>query len=288
MNLDIRTLAFVSSVTSLILFGWLAYVGMARKTYPGFRHWTVSAFFFFTGMVLISLRNIWPDLLTIVAGNTIFVGAFILMEAGVLVFDGFRPKTVVYAVSLAILMVTFSYFSLVRPDTAVRIVIVSMIVSAYCFRIGFHLWSRRASSPTTVRWLLLVTFVVLGLWDVARSVLTVLMEADVSDFMRAGHIQSTTLIAFQAGSVLIYAGLVTLNAERIETDLTKAMENIRTLEGFLPICANCKKIRDDKGFWNNVEEYIEHHTEAVMTHGICPDCEKKLYPDVTSRFGSSP
>jgi hypothetical protein len=54
---------------------------------------------------------------------------------------------------------------------------------------------------------------------------------------------------------------------------------INTIRGMIPICSNCKKIRDDKGYWNQVESYIHEHSEAEFTHGICPECEKKLYPE---------
>lgn len=52
----------------------------------------------------------------------------------------------------------------------------------------------------------------------------------------------------------------------------------KTLSGMLPICASCKKIRDDKGYWNQIEAYITEHSEAKFSHGICPECMKKLYP----------
>jgi len=61
--------------------------------------------------------------------------------------------------------------------------------------------------------------------------------------------------------------------------LQKALAEIKTLKGFLPICSSCKKIRDDKGYWTQIEAYIRDHSEAEFTHGICPDCFKKLYPD---------
>jgi hypothetical protein len=60
--------------------------------------------------------------------------------------------------------------------------------------------------------------------------------------------------------------------------LEQALSQIRTLRGLLPICANCKKIRDDKGYWNQIETYIHDHSEAKFSHGICPECIKKLYP----------
>lgn len=61
-------------------------------------------------------------------------------------------------------------------------------------------------------------------------------------------------------------------------ELSQALEQIRTLRGIVPICANCKKIRDDEGFWQQVEVYVRDHTEAEFSHGICPECMKKLYP----------
>ena len=62
---------------------------------------------------------------------------------------------------------------------------------------------------------------------------------------------------------------------------SRELENkVATLSGFLPICAVCKKIRDDKGYWSQVEEYISLHSEVQFSHGICPDCVKKLYPEL--------
>ena len=62
--------------------------------------------------------------------------------------------------------------------------------------------------------------------------------------------------------------------------LTKALEEIKTLKGIPPICSSCKKIRDDKGYWQQIEAYIGQHSGAEFTHGICPDCARKLYPDL--------
>ncbi len=61
--------------------------------------------------------------------------------------------------------------------------------------------------------------------------------------------------------------------------LQEALANIKTLSGLLPICANCKKIRDDDGYWHTVETYIRVHSDAILSHGICPDCMVELYPD---------
>lgn len=67
--------------------------------------------------------------------------------------------------------------------------------------------------------------------------------------------------------------------ENFFLELQSSVEKIKTLRGLLPICASCKKIRDDKGYWHNVEIYMSKYTEAEFTHGVCPECLKKLYPD---------
>ncbi|MCJ7540367.1 MAG: hypothetical protein MUO88_11965 [Desulfobacterales bacterium] len=61
--------------------------------------------------------------------------------------------------------------------------------------------------------------------------------------------------------------------------LQASLSEIKMLSGLLPICSSCKKIRDDKGYWNQIESYIREHSEAEFTHSICPECSKKLYPD---------
>ena len=62
--------------------------------------------------------------------------------------------------------------------------------------------------------------------------------------------------------------------------LGKALAEVKTLSGLLPICASCKKIRDDQGYWSNIETYIRQHSDAQFSHGICPDCAVKLYPEL--------
>ncbi len=66
---------------------------------------------------------------------------------------------------------------------------------------------------------------------------------------------------------------------RKNADLEKAIGEIKRLSGLLPICSYCKKIRDDRGYWSQVEEYVSEHSDADFSHGICPDCMTKFYPD---------
>lgn len=63
------------------------------------------------------------------------------------------------------------------------------------------------------------------------------------------------------------------------SELEKALAEIRTLRGLIPICGSCKKIRDDEGYWDHVEVYVSKRTDAVFSHGICPECAERLYPE---------
>ena len=68
--------------------------------------------------------------------------------------------------------------------------------------------------------------------------------------------------------------------EHLIQELQSALASVKSLSGLLPICSGCKKIRDDKGYWSQVESYIQQHSEATFTHGMCPDCIKKFFPEL--------
>ena len=91
---------------------------------------------------------------------------------------------------------------------------------------------------------------------------------------------------FLAGSALALgvAGVVSAAghgpaAEEMRQHL-QALEEIKVLSGFLPICSSCKKIRDDKGYWNQIETYIRDHSEVQFSHSICPDCARKVRAEI--------
>ena len=75
--------------------------------------------------------------------------------------------------------------------------------------------------------------------------------------------------------------------ERLIQELQDALSQVQTLRGLLPICSSCKKIRDDKGYWNHVESYIQQHSGATFSHGLCPDCISTLYPSYCSPVASN-
>lgn len=75
-----------------------------------------------------------------------------------------------------------------------------------------------------------------------------------------------------------------MKLRQLNDELERALAEVKRLSGLLPICARCKKIRDDKGYWHKVEAYIQEHSEATFTHGICGDCVRDMYGDVIPEF----
>jgi len=90
-----------------------------------------------------------------------------------------------------------------------------------------------------------------------------------------------TIIRFLSFLIIAYSTskirLLLTKEPEIAQELRDALSQIKTLSGLIPICASCKKIRDDKGYWNQLEAFIQEHSGAEFSHGICPDCMKKLY-----------
>jgi len=76
-----------------------------------------------------------------------------------------------------------------------------------------------------------------------------------------------------------------LNREKDNTivELNTALREIKTLRGIIPICASCKKIRDDRENWKQIELYIKEHSDAEFSHGLCPECAEKLYPEYSTQ-----
>jgi hypothetical protein len=100
---------------------------------------------------------------------------------------------------------------------------------------------------------------------------------NISILLVLGGIFMSAFIAFFTVRHVLKVEKALLNEKN---ELQKALSEIKTLSGLLPICASCKKIRDDSGYWNQIESYIRDHTEAEFSHSLCPICAEKLYGDL--------
>ena len=127
--------------------------------------------------------------------------------------------------------------------------------------------------------LLIIAFGVQTIWIIVRGLSAALDEKAIVDLMQAPSMHGMTFVVYFAGNILAIIGLIMLNFKKIEIDLVTAQDEVKALQGIIPICMHCKMIRNDQGYWTQLEEYLTEHSEAQLSHGICEKCAKKYYPD---------
>jgi hypothetical protein len=130
---------------------------------------------------------------------------------------------------------------------------------AYVLPVGMAAW--REQKPTAYAMAILLPLARVGFhfpWHETQMLSVVVLNASII-----------------ASALILYAYLV----DRTAWQTRELEKKVRVLEGILPICASCKRIRTEKGGYEQIEEYITEHSEASFSHGICPECAKKLYPE---------
>jgi hypothetical protein len=277
--LDIRTLSVITSVVSVFIFFMMLSIAVKKKAYPGYFEWTIAALSNSLGMILLGMRNILPDFITIIISNILILLYLTFNARGLERFSNSKQKTWFDISVIIILTGTFCIFTYLYPNVNMRIIIISGLISLCCFRCCYIVWRKLPAVLNEKQILLFSAFAFLGLWHFSRVIMTGLFEDQISDFMSAGIIQALAFVSIIIGAITIGMMFLIINAERFALDLTHARKEIKTLSGLLPICSSCKKIRTDKGEWQHIENYVNSHSEALFTHGICPECQKKLYPE---------
>lgn len=131
--------------------------------------------------------------------------------------------------------------------------------------------------------MLLSTLFLLVVLRTLRAVYYSVSSNEMNDLMSSGNLSGILILILIILSTSFLISLMQLNSQKLEAENSKlidklqsALKEIKTLKGIVPICSYCKKIRDDKGSWTQIESYIDEHSEADISHGICPECAKIL------------
>ncbi len=216
------------------------------------------------------------------AKNSVLILVNFIGFAGLLVYGSiniYRGSFVIGILEIAgslIFFIAFLYTAKTKKATISKIIqiIIFQLLIVYLFKTG-------GIEKAGVFWLFLapvIYFFYMGdkkgvFWFLVQ--LAIMMVQFVLSKFDVITIAYNDITVYVVTTVLIIESVILYIHERI---LRHHIVQEKVLRGLLPICSNCKKIRDDDGYWNNIESYIKIHSEADFTHGICPECTEKLYP----------
>jgi len=281
----------IGIVLSLAIFHLLVFLSLHIPSYLHLSLFLSSWLLFFmslngTGPMILWPENVWlgeraPTIFTLLMAATFNTFVVSLLEA-----RKYAPGIYRIAITVTfICMISFVYAAVTPSIWRIHLVTIlalatSLVTITLAIKVALQ------GNRTALLFLSLWGIMLVGILGVASLGLYIM-----PDFVKNGYAINLMFI----GSILLWSFELTgrvksriLNeknyleekvSERTR-DLQDALLQVKTLRGLLPICSSCKKIRDDQGDWNNIEHYIITKTEANLTHGICPECCKSLYPDL--------
>ena len=278
--IDIKTVFLFTSFIALTGCICLVYVHQTVKTYSGFNRWTLASYLYFFSGILASFRNMTPDIVSIVFGNFIFIAAILLSLRGLYEFVDLPYPEWIDIVCMSVVVFTLYFFTYIHPHLDIRIALISLTVSTITGGSVYILYKHLYQKLSLRNWLLMGFLGLITILFLLRTILALAIGSNDADLTKAGLSQSLFLMVLGIAHVGVYMGQIIMNYQRLGVDYRSAKSDLQMLEGLIPICTNCKKVRDDEGYWNQIEAYISKKSDAKFSHSICPSCAKILYPEM--------
>ena len=292
MALDIKTLLACNAAIAFFMASALLFYRVNYRTYPGYERFLGSTFVVAMAYASLMLRAPMPPWLGIVLTNALLLLAGVLRLDGVLRFTRNRKlKKIYYGLPVTIIPVLMVLY-FVKDDIVLRNLVISIFIALFSTIISMAFYRSRTKENRSLYMVAASLFFVYGFFALIRASLWLLDPQGTLFIAGIKHqLYFLVITVFEVGVGITW---VMMNNQRLEAELMasrdnlretvskleEAMSEIKTLSGIIPICMHCKEIRDDQGYWNQIEKFICEHSEAEFSHSICPDCAKKHYPDM--------
>jgi hypothetical protein len=293
MDLDIRTLIVMLAIAIACSAFLISIVHKLRFSVQGTLFWAYGCFMAACALILTAFRGILPDFITIVIANTVIVYNYGLIWSGTRIFLQRSSLLQITLTTPLVISPFLFWYSEVSPSLKVRTLLVFTMIIIFSTTIAYELLKTSKETNGIAQRFTGYVFASNALF------LLVLFTPMVLGYHNEFYLKSgglpvglylwSFIFVFGAtfGMIMMISEKLEEGLRRAETNLhiekqnlQKTLSEVKTLRGFLPICSYCRKIRDDKGYWNQIESYIHEHSDTEFSHGICPECSKKLYPDM--------
>ena len=286
MPISIRTLLAVAAVLSAFNGLVLLAFCLTRKTYPGFLEWTLVNGAMALAYALLSLQETLPGAARTVAANAFVAVAAVLLLDGVSRFVREKRASVAWWLipALALILDAVFYFSNNAAAAPAIVHAAAVVLPAVVAAVLLCRFAPRRGGALHFATAGLIGFIMAAF---AARVAIVALRSETAAWSPA-LLNLGFFCLILVVQVAVTVAFLLLNAERVEWELRDTLAHVRVLRGMLPICASCKKVRDDQGYWQQLESYVADHSDAEFSHGICPECAERLYPEVaghTTRDG---
>lgn len=281
--LDLRTIVLVSVIiyfmcSTLLVLLWRRY----RHQFDGLNFLALSSSLQTAGLLALGVRGLMPESLSIFLTNGFIVLGALSSFHGFMLFCGKPHRMVLWFVMMVIFLLAQAYWYYMEPSLMWRTINASMMIVVTSLLTAYVLFTQ--DNPVIRSFTIFAAWVLIlyaGLFS-ARIVVALYEHRTAVGFFGSKTIEAWLGVFYPALFVLMtYAVSLMINL-RLSWETDEARKELKTLSGLLPICAHCKKVRDDRGYWNQIETYVSMHSEADFSHGICPECEQVHYTEIKS------
>lgn len=279
-SLDNATLFLAAAYLDVVLALLMTAFYRSQRTYPGFRDAWLGFLAQAAGLLLLTTRAMLPPLFSsLLASGLLLVSADRLWRA-VQRFAGQSGKVALLDGCLyGAWVVGHAYFIYIDYRLDWRVAIFGATMGITFLRATWVSW-RHIRGPLVANGRLLAgLFLCWGLANLLRGVAALLTTQDPrAELLQRNLYETALLFVMLPIPAAVAGGFLMLNARRMSGELEESLAQVQQLEGIIPICMYCKKIRDDSNSWQRLERYIMAHSSAKFSHGICPECATKHFP----------
>jgi hypothetical protein len=274
------------SLTNLLQVLALFVQFLVDKTHRGPGWWTLGTALISSAFAFNYLRDSpGIGLFAIVGNNMAFTAGLCFLYVGVMRFFDRQEPRAALSTAYAVYNLVIVYFTFFNYNWAIRRLLFGIGVATLSFFIARVLFLENLPSVRTSRYFLAGVFV-LEMILVSANALNPSARYSGNLIFNSSFLQLAVYLGSLIACTLWTFGFILLVNQRLAVErnetisrLQLALDQIKTLTGILPICAHCKKIRGDEGYWEQLEGYMSKHTEVEFTHGICPSCANAHFPE---------